>query len=88
MDVINHPVHYTDHPTGIECIDVIEEMAYNVGAAIKYLWRVDLKDEPIENLEKAKWHIQREIERRQRQLAKRAYVREYGSGPTKVDGHV
>jgi len=64
FDPVNHPRHYTAHPSGIECIDVIETMPYCIGAAIKYLWRCDLKANPIEDLEKARWYIDREISRR------------------------
>lgn len=64
QDVVNHPKHYTSHPSGIECIDVIEHMPFNIGAAVKYLWRVDLKDGAIENLEKARWYVDREIKKR------------------------
>lgn len=63
-DNVNHPKHYTEHPSGVECIDVTEHFNFNIGNAIKYLWRVDLKNNPIENLEKAKWYIEREIGRR------------------------
>jgi hypothetical protein len=62
-DMVNHPPHYTQHPSGVECIDVIEWLPYNVGAAIKYLWRVGLKNDAVEDLQKARWHIDREIER-------------------------
>jgi hypothetical protein len=64
-DPVNHPSHYTSHPSGIECIDVIEHMTLNIGAAIKYLWRCGLKSEAthIQDLEKAAWHIRREIQR-------------------------
>lgn len=62
-DPVNHPKHYNSHPAGIECIDVIEELPYNIGAAIKYIWRVGLKGNAIQDLEKAQWHIQREVDR-------------------------
>lgn len=70
-DSVNHPAHYTDHPyrcecgKGIECIDIIEELPYNIGAAIKYIWRAGLKDSAKhqEDLKKAAWHINREQER-------------------------
>ncbi len=62
-DEIN-PDHYRSHPSGVECIDVVEHLPYNIGAAIKYLWRCDLKhDEPDTDLQKAIWYIQRETER-------------------------
>jgi hypothetical protein len=63
---VNHPKHYNSHPSGIECIDVVEHMSFNVGNAIKYLWRADEKGRPIEDLHKAAWYVQREIERRTR----------------------
>ena len=62
-DPIN-PAHYRSHPSGVECIEVIEALPYNVGAAIKYLWRAGLKTaDPLEDLEKARWHVNREIAR-------------------------
>ena len=41
-------------------------MNFCLGNAIKYIWRADLKDDAITDLEKAKWYIEREIERRKR----------------------
>jgi len=64
-DPVNNPKHYTEHPSGIDCIQIAEHMGFCIGNAIKYLWRADLKNNAIEDLEKAKWYIQREIERRQ-----------------------
>ena len=67
LALINHPPHYTSHPTGTECIDIIEHVDnYNLGAAMKYLWRVTFgtKSDPIKDLQKAKWHIERELKRR------------------------
>ncbi|MDR0658565.1 MAG: DUF3310 domain-containing protein [Mediterranea sp.] len=68
---VNHPAHYTSHPSGIECIQVIEHYNFNVGNAIKYLWRSGIKQEEgkdsqekqIEDLQKAVWYIEREIRR-------------------------
>lgn len=65
-DSVNHPQHYNCHPSGVECITVAEHMGFNVGNAVKYLWRADLKADPIEDLQKAAWYVQREIERRKR----------------------
>jgi hypothetical protein len=64
MDVVNQPKHYTEHPSGIECIQVTEHMGFNLGNAIKYIWRCDLKLDAIEDLKKAKWYIDREIDKR------------------------
>ena len=66
-DPVNHPAHYTQHPSGVECIDVVEHMNFNLGNAVKYIWRSDMKGDPLENLRKAEFYIQREIERRTRQ---------------------
>ena len=63
-DPVNHPQHYTKHPSGIECIQITEHMNFCIGNAIKYLWRADLKENAITDLEKAAWYINREIERR------------------------
>ena len=64
MDSIDHPEHYTSHPSGIECIAITEHMGFCLGNAIKYIWRADLKGSSIEDLRKAIWYINREIERR------------------------
>ena len=64
-DVVNKPKHYTEHPSGIECIQITEHMGFNLGNAIKYIWRCDLKKDAIEDLKKAKWYIDREINKRE-----------------------
>lgn len=64
LDEVNHPAHYTSHPSGIEAIQVTEHMNFCLGNAIKYIWRAGLKaDNAVTDLEKAAWYIQREIER-------------------------
>lgn len=68
MGNVDHPDHY--QTSSIECIDAIEAAvegldpieAFNVGTAIKYLWRFKKKGKPIEDLEKAKWYINRLID--------------------------
>lgn len=66
-DNVDHPEHYNQHPSGVECIDIVEEMPFNIGTAIKHLWRCDHKHpDPEEDLRKAAWYIQREIGRRAR----------------------
>ena len=64
QDNVNHPAHYTSHPSGIECIQITEHMGFNLGNALKYIWRCDLKKDAIEDLEKARWYIEREIKKR------------------------
>jgi hypothetical protein len=65
-DLVNHPPHYTNHPSGIECIQVVEHMGFCLGNAIKYIWRADKKGNAVEDLKKAAWYINREIERREK----------------------
>lgn len=68
-DNVNHPKHYTSHPSGIECIDVTRHYCFSVGNAIKYLWRAGLKvdegrdsvEKEIEDLNKAIWYIKDRI---------------------------
>lgn len=63
-DTVNHPSHYTSHPSGVECITVTEHYGFNIGNAIKYLWRAGIKSaDPIEDLRKASFYVNREIER-------------------------
>lgn len=65
FDPVNHPRHYLEHPSGIECITITEHMNFCLGNAIKYIWRAGLKhDGAVEDLRKALWYIEREIERR------------------------
>jgi Protein of unknwon function (DUF3310) len=61
-ETVNHPAHYNQHPSGVEAIQICEHMTFNVGNAMKYLWRADHKN-GIEDLRKAIWYINREIER-------------------------
>ena len=63
-DVVSHPTHYTSHPSGVECIQITEHMGFNTGNAMKYLWRAGLKDDAIQDLEKAEFYIKRELFRR------------------------
>lgn len=62
-DPVNHPKHYTEHPSGVECIQITEHMSFNLGNAVKYIWRADLKGKQVEDLKKAVWYINREIKR-------------------------
>jgi len=63
-EIVDHPAHYNSHPSGIECISVTEHMNFNLGNAVKYIWRADLKSsDPIVDLEKARWYVEREISR-------------------------
>jgi len=63
-DAVNHPKHYTKHPSGIECIQITEHMNFCLGNATKYIWRAELKHDVIEDIDKAIWYLQREKQRR------------------------
>ena len=60
--MVDHPEHYNNIP-GIECIDVVENFNFNLGCVIKYVWRAGFKGTRLEDLKKALWYLQREIER-------------------------
>jgi Protein of unknwon function (DUF3310) len=62
-EMVNHPPHYKQNPSGVECIDVVEHLTFNIGNAIKYLWRAGHKGNLVEDLRKACWYIEREIDR-------------------------
>lgn len=71
MDMVNHPQHYTSDPSGIECIQITRHRNFNIGNAIKYLWRAGLKEDAskdirekhVEDLRKAVFYINDEIKR-------------------------
>jgi len=65
MTKIDHPEHYNRHPSGIECITIVEAFNFNLGNVIKYIWREGLKpgEADIDELRKAQWYINREIQR-------------------------
>jgi hypothetical protein len=67
-DPVNHPSHYTWLP-GIEVIDITEGLNFCMGNAVKYLLRADHKGRPLEDLAKARWYIDRELQRRERDAA-------------------
>ena len=64
-DAVNHPQHYCSHPSGVECIEITRHYTFDIGNAIKYLWRAGLKKEQglsdvekeIEDCKKAIWYI-------------------------------
>lgn len=64
-ETVNHPPHYNAHPSGVECITVVEWMNFNLGNAMKYIWRAGEKGNELEDLRKANWYLTREISRLQ-----------------------
>lgn len=63
-DPVNHPTHYASEAKcsgcgePIECIDVVRHMGFDLGNAIKYLWRAGKKDAKVQDLKKAVWYIE------------------------------
>ena len=68
VDLVNHPPHYTSHPSGVECITVAEHFGFNLGNVLKYIWRAEEKGAPLEDLLKAQWYLAREIRKRREAL--------------------
>ena len=64
-ETVNHPAHY--NVGKIEVIDAIEswDLNFSLGNAVKYIARADHKGNALEDLHKALWYINREIERRE-----------------------
>ena len=71
IDMVNHPKHYTSDPSGVECIEITRHRNFNIGNAIKYLWRAglkesvgkDVREKQVEDLRKAVFYINDEITR-------------------------
>lgn len=83
VDLVNHPPHYTSSEAqcshcgqDIECIDVTRHMGFNLGNAVKYIWREAIKGSAIQDLKKALWYIQDEINKREKKEAAEKKARE------------
>ena len=63
MNNVQHPAHYNEHPSGVECIQVVQHLNFNVGNAVKYVWRAGLKGATVEDLRKAEFYLQFELNR-------------------------
>lgn len=77
-DNVNHPQHYTNSNAKcqqcskpIECIDVTRHFSFNIGNAMKYLWRCEHKNSVLEDLRKAAWYIQDEIDKRCKEISEK-----------------
>lgn len=76
-DPVNHPVHYTSHPSGVECIDIAKWYDFCIGNTIKYIWRAGLKksavlsnrEKELEDLKKARWYLDKEISEIEKELS-------------------
>lgn len=73
-DAVNHPKHYNDHASGIECIEITEHYMTCLGNPIKYLFRLGQKDATAQELGKAQWYIKREIDWLRKYSLQRRYA--------------
>lgn len=87
-EAVNHPKHYTSHPSGIECKDVAQHHNFNIGNAIKYLWRQGIKpgEASSKDLRKAIKYIEFEIERIEGTEEKRCVFEHNGTSWIKNTG--
>lgn len=88
-DPVNHPYHYTAHPSGIETIEVTRWMTFNLGNVMKYVWRAGSKGDQLEDLRKAQWYLNDEIVRleklhEQANQAVEEKLKEYAPTPNTV----
>lgn len=63
-EMVDHPIHYGGKDNPYEAIKVIEAWGadFHIGNTLKYLARWDRKGDPLENLKKARWYLDRKIE--------------------------
>lgn len=85
-DMVNHPPHYNSHPSGIECIQVTERLPFNLGNAFKYVFRHRGKNGQ-EDLLKARWYLQRELVRTDRQGISLGDLQAANSLATQIAAH-
>lgn len=73
-DMVNHPAHYTAGK--VECIDALESLATGYKDPVlaglawqvcKYVWRLPLKGRPLEDAKKARFYLDRLIDRLEEQ---------------------
>lgn len=62
IDNVNAPKHYCSHESGIECIQIADLLPFNLGSALKYLWRKGLKWDENEDTKKAVFYLRRQAE--------------------------
>lgn len=68
MEQVDHPSHYTAHPSGIEAITITSGFGFALGNVIKYVWRAGLKNpDPLPDLKKARWYLDYHIQQLERE---------------------
>lgn len=72
-EAVNHPQHYGGADNPYEAIKVIEawELGFCLGNTVKYISRAGKKDDVLQDLKKARWYLDREIQNREKALANR-----------------
>lgn len=76
LDPVQRAAHYNAHPSGVECIDLVEDMPFNLGNAWKYLQRADEKGATLQDMDKALWYIRKEAKRHRIRARSRTLPRE------------
>ncbi len=61
-DAVNHPSHYTSHPSGIEAIEITQYESFLIGNVLKYVLRAPYKGTELQDLQKAAWYLNKRIE--------------------------
>lgn len=56
-ELVNHPKHYCNHPSGVEAIELARDMTFNLGSAFKYMVRLHEKGTPLKDAKKALWYV-------------------------------
>lgn len=60
-EMVNHPQHYNSHPSGVEVIEIVRHMGFNLGNSVKYLMRLYEKGNPLQDAKKALWYLEDEM---------------------------
>jgi hypothetical protein len=81
-EAVNHPSHY-NKIQGVECIDVVEQMSFSLGNAVKYIWRCEEKGNKVQDLKKAIWYLNREISKTLKLKKNKTKQNELRAGKTK-----
>jgi hypothetical protein len=63
VDMVSHPPHYNGHASGIECIEMTRCMYPDLANAFKYVFRAGKKGDILEDLKKALWYLNDELDR-------------------------
>lgn len=66
-DNVRHPDHYVSDKSGVECIEITENMNFCLGNAMKYIWRCEHKGDKYTDIRKAIWYLERELDRMERE---------------------